>query len=74
VPSPGYDSRGAADACEVRPRVHRRVGQKCPRLRRKDGAWSRDHSKWYYQLEPPHPDGTRRTPLRRGGFGSQATA
>lgn len=61
--------------CGCRDDNGRRVGQKCPRLRRKDGAWSRDHGNWYYQLElPPHPDGTRRTPLRRGGFGSQATA
>ena len=61
--------------CGCRDDNGRRVGQKCPRLRRKDGAWSRDHGNWYYQLElPPHPDGTRRTPLRRGGFGSQAHA
>lgn len=61
--------------CGCRDDNGRRVGQKCERLRRKDGAWSRDHGNWYYQLElPARPDGTRRTPLRRGGFGSQASA
>jgi len=58
--------------CGCRDDAGRRLGQKCPRLRRSDGAWSRDHGRWYYQLElPPQPDGTRRTPLRRGGFASQ---
>ena len=45
------------------------------KLRRKDGAWSRDHGTWYYQLElPSHPGGTRRAPLRRGGFTNQTAA
>src|SRR5216684_4871689 len=61
--------------CGCRDEAGRRLGQKCPRLRRSDGAWSRDHGRWYYQLElPPQPDGTRRTPLRRGGFASQKDA
>ena len=61
--------------CGCRDGNGRRLGQKCDRLRRTDGAWSRDHGRWYYQLElPPQPDGTRRTPLRRGGFASQASA
>jgi integrase len=61
--------------CGCRDQAGKRLGQKCPRLRRADSAWSRDHGRWYYQLElPPHPDGTRRTPLRRGGFSSQKDA
>jgi integrase len=61
--------------CGCRDQSGRRLGQKCPRLRRGDGAWSHGHGRWYYQLElPSHPDGTRRTPLRRGGFGSQKAA
>jgi hypothetical protein len=39
------------------------------------GRISHVHGRWYYQLElPSHPDGTRRTSLRRGGFGSQKDA
>jgi integrase len=53
----------------------RRLGQKCPQLRREDGAWSPVHGRWYYQLElPPRADGSRRAPLRRGGFGTQTDA
>ena len=61
--------------CGCRDNTGRRLGKKCPRLRRADGAWSHGHGRWYYQLElPSRPDGTRRTPLRRGGFGSQKDA
>jgi hypothetical protein len=61
--------------CGCRDGNGRRLGKKCPRLRRADGAWSRDHGSWYYQLElPAHSDGSRRTPLRRGGFASRAAA
>src|SRR6266700_77737 len=61
--------------CGCRDGRGKRLGQQCPKLRRRDGAWSRDHSTWYYQLElPPGPGGTRRAPLRRGGFPGQATA
>jgi integrase len=64
-----YKQRGCRDG------NGRRLGKKCPRLRRSNGAWSRDHGSWYYQLElPAHPDGSRRTPLRRGGFASRAAA
>ena len=46
----------------------RLLGRTCPKLRRGNG-WSPAHGTWYYQLElPPRADGTRRPPLRRGGF------
>lgn len=51
------------------------LGQRCPKLRRRGGAWSATHGRWYYQLElPPTSDGKRRNPLRRGGFASQDAA
>ena len=44
------------------------LGRKCPKLRRGNG-WSQVHGTWYYQIElPPHAGGTRRAPLRKGGF------
>ena len=44
------------------------LGRKCPKLRRGNG-WSQAHGTWYYQIElPPRADGTRRPPLRHGGF------
>ncbi|WP_395108343.1 tyrosine-type recombinase/integrase [Actinomadura sp. SCN-SB] len=49
--------------------------KKCPKLRRSDGRWNKGHGSWYYQLElPPALDGTRRSPLRRGGFDTQDAA
>jgi hypothetical protein len=61
--------------CSCRDGDGKRLGQKCPQLRRGNGAWSHRHGRWYYQLElPPRPDGTRRNPLRRGGFGTQDQA
>ncbi len=52
----------------------RRLGRKCPKLRRGNG-WSRGHGTWYYQIElPPRADGTRRPPLRHGGFATDTAA
>jgi integrase len=57
------------------PQTGKAFGQKCPQLRRADGRWSRHHGTWSYQLElPPEADGSRRNPLRRGGFASQDAA
>ena len=53
----------------------KRLGRTCPRLRRHNGTWNPAHGRWHYQLElPPHADGSRRNPLRRGGFATQAEA
>jgi integrase len=50
------------------------LGRKCPKLRR-GNRWSPVHGTWYYQLElPPHGDGTRRPPLRHGGFTTKVGA
>ena len=50
------------------------LGRKCPKLRRGNG-WSHGHGTWYYQLElPPRADGTRRPPLRHGGFATETAA
>ncbi len=61
--------------CSCRDGSGKRLGQHCPELRRGNGTWSYRHGTWYYQLElPPNPDGTRRTPLRQGGYASQDDA
>jgi len=50
------------------------LGRTCQKLRRGNG-WSPVHGTWYYQLElPPHADGTRRAPLRKGGFTTKEAA
>ncbi|MFF0524082.1 tyrosine-type recombinase/integrase [Actinomadura nitritigenes] len=55
--------------CGCRTPEGRLLGKKCPKLRRKSGSWSPTHGTWYYQYElPPRPDGTRRNPIRRGGY------
>jgi integrase len=62
-------------SCGCRTPEGRLARTKCPRLRRKGGAWSPTHGNWYYQFElPPNSDGTRRSPIRRGGFSSQDAA
>jgi integrase len=64
-----------AKRCYCRGEDGRQLGQKCPRLRRAGGGWSRHHGTWYYQLELPRKaDGSRRRPLRRSGFDSQTDA
>jgi integrase len=61
--------------CSCRAADGTRLGTGCPKLRRASGAWSATHGTWYYQLElPPDPDGTRRSPLRRGGFATGTDA
>ncbi len=61
--------------CGCRDGNGKRLGQRCPKLRRGSGTWSPVHGSWYYQLElPPRADGTRRPPLRRGGFATQKQA
>ena len=61
--------------CTCRDGDRKELGQKCPKLRRANGTWSNYHGTWYCQLElPPQPDGTRRNPLRRGGYPTQEAA
>ncbi|WP_329521828.1 tyrosine-type recombinase/integrase [Spirillospora sp. NBC_01491] len=65
-----FKSCGCRDA-----ETGRLLRAKCPRLRRGDGRWSSNHGSWYYQLELPSTmTGTRRNPLRRGGFPTQDAA
>ena len=53
----------------------KKLGQQCPHLRTPDRRWNRHHGTWNYQLElPPTPDGSRRSPLRRGGFATETDA
>lgn len=62
-------------SCGCRTPEGRLLRTKCPKLRRRGGSWSPTHGSWYYQFElPPRPDGTRRSPIRRGGFTSQDAA
>src|SRR5688572_25394161 len=60
--------------CTCREPQGRRLGPRCPQLRRPGGAWSASHGRWAYQLELPHlPDGPRRQ-LRRSGFATRDAA
>ncbi|MBO2460311.1 tyrosine-type recombinase/integrase [Actinomadura violacea] len=62
-------------SCGCRGQDGKLLGKNCPKLRRGDGRWSSTHGTWRYQLElPPTAAGTRRAPLRRGGFSSQDQA
>ncbi|MFI0487080.1 tyrosine-type recombinase/integrase [Actinomadura sp. 9N215] len=61
--------------CGCRDEDGKRLGKRCPRLRRANGRWNSGHGTWNYQLElPPTAAGARRRPLRRSGFCTQDTA
>ncbi|MGA8116025.1 MAG: tyrosine-type recombinase/integrase [Actinocatenispora sp.] len=56
------------------PGTGRRLGSRCPRLRRPGGAWHPHHGTWGYQLELPAPPGRGRRQLRRSGFDTRDAA
>jgi integrase len=45
----------------------RRLGDRCPQLRRVDGSWNPRHGTWGFQLAVSVPAGARRVHLRQGG-------
>lgn len=57
------------------PDTRKELGTSCPRLKRRNGTWSATHGVWYFQAElPRREDGSRRPPIRRGGFDTQDDA
>jgi integrase len=56
------------------PTTGRRLGGKCPKLRRTGGAWNANHGTWGYQLELPTAPGKDRRQLRPAGFDSRDDA
>ncbi|MFY1658794.1 site-specific integrase [Micromonospora sp. WMMD1274] len=61
--------------CTCRDPDGKKLGPRCPQLRRAGGAWNSHHGKWGYQLELPRRiDGSRRSPLRRHTFDSRDDA
>ncbi|WP_018640747.1 site-specific integrase [Parafrankia elaeagni] len=60
--------------CSCRDQAGRRLGNSCPKLRRKNGAWRSDHGTWSYRVDlPPAADG-RRQEARRSGLPSHDAA
>lgn len=55
-------------ACTCRDSTGKKLGAKCPQLRRAGGAWSPAHGKWGYQLELPLKASGGRRQLRRQTF------
>ncbi|MDG4807219.1 site-specific integrase [Micromonospora sp. WMMD1120] len=60
--------------CSCRDRDGRKLGNRCPRLRRPSGAWSPAHGRWAYQLELPTHLGKPRRQLRRSTFDTRDAA
>ncbi|MEV6523131.1 tyrosine-type recombinase/integrase [Longispora sp. NPDC051575] len=54
--------------CGCKDRAGKRLGTRCPDLKRANGTWSAHHGKWGYQIELPLLGGKRRPPLQRSGF------
>lgn len=48
----------------------RQLGTRCPKLRRRSGAWSSTHGTWWFRLRIPGVD----QPVRDGGFDSREEA
>ncbi|WP_018352000.1 tyrosine-type recombinase/integrase [Longispora albida] len=46
----------------------KRLGARCPDLKRANGQWSSRHGKWGYQIAMPPRGEERRPPLQRSGF------
>jgi hypothetical protein len=60
--------------CTCRDPDVKKLGKRCPQLRRTGGTWNPHHGKWAYQLElPKRADGSRRS-LRRHTFDSKDAA
>ncbi|MEV4539816.1 tyrosine-type recombinase/integrase [Asanoa sp. NPDC049518] len=60
--------------CNCRDDDQRRLGPRCPHLRRTGGSWSPTHGRWAYQLELPIRPKQARRQLRRGGFDTREAA
>jgi integrase len=56
------------------PDTGKRLGSRCPKLRRPGGGWHPTHGVWGYQLELPVRPARPRRQLRRSGFDSRDTA
>ncbi len=51
-----------------------KLRNRCPQLRRTNGAWNANHGTWGYQLELPKPDHKPRRQLRRINFATSTDA
>ncbi|MFG1776837.1 tyrosine-type recombinase/integrase [Micromonospora sp. NPDC049048] len=60
--------------CSCRDSDGRKLGNRCPQLRRSGGAWSPTHGRWAYQLELPTHPGRPRRQLRRSTFDTRDAA
>ncbi|MFI9644632.1 tyrosine-type recombinase/integrase [Micromonospora sp. NPDC051925] len=60
--------------CSCRDADGRKIGNRCPQLRRTGGAWSPTHGRWAYQLELPVHPGQARRQLRRSTFDTRDAA
>lgn len=52
----------------------RQLGKHCPKLRRPNGSWSRQHGTWYALLNLPPMPGAGPQRIRHGGLPSQTDA
>src|SRR2546421_3497359 len=60
--------------CSCRDANKRKLGARCPKLRRPGGAFSATHGSWGYQLELPPKAGGERRQLRRTSLASRDDA
>jgi len=59
--------------CNCRDEHRRRLGRRCPELRR-GSRWNQRHGHWHLQIELPTPPGARRRTLRYGPFDQETAA
>ncbi|MGK5680166.1 site-specific integrase [Actinoplanes sp. URMC 104] len=60
--------------CACKDNDGRRLGSRCPNLRRRGGAWHPTHGRWAYQLELPKSLDGRRRQMRRYRFDNRDAA
>lgn len=53
---------------------YRQLGSECPRLRRPNGAWSRDHGTWYFAVHLAAIPGAPVQRIRQGGLPNHSEA
>src|SRR3954452_22106655 len=66
--------RSLKKTCSCKDGAGRRLGPRCPDLRRPGGSWHPTHGWWAFQLELPTTPGGRRRQLRRSGFDTREAA
>jgi hypothetical protein len=68
----GWRGSSTYKSCGCHTEDGRRIGDTCPKLRRKGGAWNPFHGTWHGRAELPAAADGSRVELRAGGWDKEA--